>query len=150
MKHALHDGNAWTASYVQSGDVRLGGLSQLSKVDTLVAQDRKHIFTLTCYILILIAYLNLKSLQSSVLGPAISVLYFLINGVFLGRAFFEKENAFFRLMFGILLLIMLLGFFGWLAVILHNLDITIFILVLFVATTLSSMLNRRAKSQNVN
>lgn len=150
MKHTLHDGNAWTTSYVQPGDVRLGGLSQLSKVGTLVAQDQKYIFTLTCYILILITYLNLKSLQSSVLGLATSVSYFLINGIFLGRAFFEKEDAFFKLMFGILLLIMLLGFVGWLAVILYKLDTTIFILVLFIVTTFSSLLSKRVKYKDVN
>ena len=129
--------------------MRLSGLLQLSKVETLVAQDQKLIFTLASYVLILIIYINLNLLQSSILGLAASVLYFLINGIFLGRAFFEKEPAFFRLMFGVLLLIMLLGFVGWLAVIIYNLDVTRFTLVLFIAATLSSLLNKRVKNKNV-
>ena len=95
-------------------------------------------------------YVNLTLLQSWVLGLAASIFYFLINGIFLGGAFFEKEDAFFRLMFGGVLLIMLLGFVGWLAVIVYKLDIAISILVLFTVATLSSLLNKRAKNQNVN
>lgn len=129
--------------------MRLSGLLQLSKVETLVAQDQKLIFTLASYVLILIIYINLNLLQSSILGLAASVLYFLINGIFLGRAFFEKEPAFFRLMFGVLLLVILLGFVGWLAVIIHNLDVTRFTLVLFIAATLSSLLNKRVENKNV-
>ena len=93
-------------------------------------------------------YINLNAFHSSVLGIAASVLYFLINGIFLGHAFFEKEATFFRLMFGILLLIMLLGFVGLLAVIVYNLDVIRFTLVLFIAATLSSLLNRRVKHSN--
>lgn len=129
--------------------MRLSGLLPLSKVETLVAQDQKHIFTLTSYILILIIYVNLSVLQSSVLGFVVSIFYFLINGIFLGYAFFEKETAFFRLMFGALLLIMLLGFVGWLAVIIYNLDVIRLTLVLFIAATVSSLLNRRMKTKNV-
>jgi len=82
------------------------------------------------------------------LGIVASVLYFLINGVFLGHVFFEKEVTLFRLIFGILLLIMLLGFVGLLAVIIYNLDVIRFTLVLFIAATLSSLLNRRVKNRN--
>jgi len=114
-----------------------------------VAQDQKLVFTLISYILIVIIYVNLNTLQSSVLGLVTSILYFLINGIFLGRAFFEKDAAFFRLMFGVLLLIMLLGFVGWLSVIIYNLDVVRFTVVLFVVATLSSLLNRRVKNKNV-
>ena len=95
------------------------------------------------------AHINLNIFQSPALGIVASILYFLINGIFLGNAFFKKKDTFFRLMFGILLLIMLLGFFGWLAVIIHNLDILRFTLVLVIVATLSSLLNRRVKYKNV-
>lgn len=114
-----------------------------------MAQDQKLTFTLTSYVLILIIYVNLNTLQSSALGLAVSALYFFIDGIFLGHAFFEKEAAFLRLMFGILLLTMLLGFVGYLAIIIYNLDVVRFTLVLFVTATLSSLLNRRVKHKNV-
>ena len=121
---------------------------QLDKLETLITRDQKLLFTLTSYGLILAIYINLNSLHSSVLGIVASVLYFLINGVFLGHVFFEKEVTLFRLIFGILLLIMLLGFVGLLAVIIYNLDVIRFTLVLFIAATLSSLLNRRVKNRN--
>jgi ABC-type multidrug transport system permease subunit len=72
----------------------------------------------------------------------------MINAIFLEHAFFKREDAFFRLMFGILLLIMLLGFIGWLAVIIYNLDVIRLTLVLFIATILSSLSNRRVKNKD--
>jgi len=75
-------------------------------------------------------------------------LFFWINGIFLAHAFFEKEDTFFRLMFGVLLLIMLLGFVGWLIMIIYNLDVPSFTLVLLIVATLSSSLNRRMKYKN--
>jgi uncharacterized membrane protein YdcZ (DUF606 family) len=121
---------------------------QTSKLETTVTQDRKLLFTLASFGLISVIYINLNVFYSPVLGITTSSLYFLINGIFLGHAFFEKETTFFRLIFGILLLIMLLGFFGLLSIIIYNLDVTRFTLVLFIAATLSSLLNRRMKSKN--
>jgi len=126
----------------------VSGSFQLSELETLITQDQKLLFTLTSYGLILAIYINLNAFHSSVLGIVASVLYFLINGIFLGHAFFEKEATFFRLIFGVLLLIMLLGFVGLLAVIIYNLDVIRFTLVLFVAATLSSLLNRMVKHSN--
>jgi hypothetical protein len=100
------------------------------------------------YIVTLTIFINLSEFQYPVLGLLASAVYFLINGIFLGHAFFEKETAFFRLMFGTLLLVMLLGFVGWLAVIIHNLDVIRFTLVLLITATLSSLLNRRVKNKN--
>ena len=130
------------------GDARVRSSLQLNKLETLITQDQKLLFTLTSYGLILAIYINLNHFHSSVLGIAASILYFLINGIFLGHAFFEKEAAFFRLIFGTLLLIMLLGFVGLLAVIIYNLNVIRFTFVLFIAATLSSLLNRRMKNRN--
>ena len=99
------------------------------------------------YVVILIIFINLSEFQSPVLGLLASVIYFLINGIFFGHAFFEKETAFFRLMLGTLLLVMLLGFVGWLAVVIYNLDVIRFTLVLFIVATLSSLFNRRMKNK---
>lgn len=128
--------------------MRVSGSFQLKRLETLIAQDQKLLFTLASYVLVLVIYVNLNALQSSVLGIAASLFYFCINGIFLGHAFFEKEATFFRLIFGILLLIMLLGFFGLLAVIVYNLNVISFTLVLFIVATLSSLLNRKVKNSN--
>lgn len=120
-------------------------LFQLDKLEKLIAHDYKLLFTLTSYVLILAIYMNLTTFQFSVLGIVASFLYFLINGIFLGHAFFEKEEAFFRLMLGFLLLAMLLGFVGWLAVIIYNLDVARFTSVLFVVATICSLINRKVK-----
>jgi hypothetical protein len=114
----------------------------------LIAQDRKLLFTLTSYVLVLAIYANSVAFQTPILGIAASILYFVINGIFLGHAFFEKEGSFLRLMFGILILIMLLGFAGWLELIVYNLDVFRFTLALAVVTTVSSILHRRLKDKN--
>jgi len=123
---------------------------QLSKLETLIAQDSKLLFTLTSYVLIFMIYANVSILQSSILGIVASSLYVLINATFLGHAFFGKEAAFFRFMLGLLSLVMLIGFVAWLALIIQNLNVTWFTLVLFVVATLSSLLNRRMKDRNAN
>jgi len=120
----------------------------LHKLEKFIVNDPKFLFTLTCYILILAIYINLNAFKSPAVGIVAFTLYFLINGIFLAHAFFEKEDTFFKLMFGLLLLIMLLGFVGWLVLIIYNLDAPQFTLVLLIVATLSSLLNRRMKNKN--
>ena len=117
-------------------------------IERSVVQDKNFLYTIVSYSVILAIFMNLNSFQSPLIGLMASVIYSGINAVFLGNAFFEKENAFLRLMFGILLLTMLLGFVGWLTLIIHNLDVTRSILVLWVAATFSSLLNRRMRHRN--
>jgi hypothetical protein len=123
--------------------------SGFDAIEKRITSDKKHFFTILSYSTILIIFVNLSEFQSPMLGLLASVIYFLINGTFLGHTFFKKEAVFFRLMFGILLLIMLLGFIGWLAIIIHNLDIIRFTLVLLIVATLSSLLNKRVKDKDV-
>jgi len=117
-------------------------------IEKSVVQDKNFLGTIVSYSVIFAIFLNLNSFQSPLIGLMAFVIYFVINAVFLGNAFFEKENTFFRLMFGVLLLIMLLGFVGWLVMIIYNLDVSRFTLVLVISTTLSSWLNRRMKHRN--
>jgi hypothetical protein len=119
------------------------------KLEELIVRDHNFVFTIFSFLLILIIYLNVSFTSSLIIGTAASLAFFMINGIFLGHAFFEKEAPLFRLMLGALLLIMLLGFVGWLAVIIYNLDVIRFTLVLFIAATLSSLLNRMVKTKNV-
>lgn len=122
--------------------------SGFDKIEQLITRDEKLFFTAISYVITLAIFINLSGFQSPVLGLLASAIYFLINGIFLGHAFFKEETAFFRLMFGLLLLIMLLGFVGWLAVVIHNLDITRFTLVLLITATLSSLLNKTVKNKH--
>lgn len=57
---------------------------------------------------------------------------------------------FFRFMFGLLLLVLLIGFAGWLILIIYNLDATRVTFVLLAVTTTSSLLNRGMKHRNVS
>lgn len=118
------------------------------KLEELIVCDHNYIFTTFSFLLILAIYLNLTFISSLIIGTVASIAYFMINSIFLGHAFFEKETPLFRLMFGVLLLIMLLGFVGWLAIIIYNLDIVRFTLVLFIITMLSSLINRKVKNSN--
>jgi len=117
------------------------------KIEQRITRDEKLLFTMISYFVILIIFINLSQFQSPILGLLASAIYFLINGIFLGHIFFKKETAFFRLILGLLLLVMLLGFVGWLAVVIYNLDVIMFTLVLFVAATLSSLLNKKVKNK---
>jgi uncharacterized membrane protein YfcA len=116
---------------------------QLNDMEKFITHDPKLIFTSISHISILTIYINLSLFQSPIMGAVASFSYFLINTIFLAHAFFEKEKAFFRLMFGVLLLIMLLGFVGWLVMIIHSLDVPQFVFALFIVTLLSSWSNKR-------
>jgi hypothetical protein len=122
--------------------------SPFYKLENLIVHDPKFLFTLTSYVLILAIYTNLHTFKSPSIGIAAFILYFLINETFLEHGFFKKEDVFFRLIFGVLLLIMLLGFVGWFIMIIYNLDAPKFSLVLFIVSTLSSLLNKRMKLKN--
>jgi len=121
---------------------------KFASIEKSVVQDEKFLYTIVSYSAILAMFANLNSFQFPFIGLMSSVIYLGINAVFLGNAFFKKENAFFRLMFGILLFTMFIGFVGWLTLIIHNLDITRVTLVLLVVATSSSLFNRRMRHRN--
>ena len=116
-------------------------------LDRIIIKDAGLRFTAISYFLVLVFYINLNFIQSFVIGLFSFVLYFLINGTFLAHFFFENEALFFRLMFGALLLIMLIGFVGWLIMIIYNLGAELFSITLLITATISSVLNRKSKRQ---
>lgn len=124
------------------------GALRFADIERSVMQDRNFLFTIVSYSVIFAIFLNLNSIQSPLIGFMASVIYFLIDAVFLGNAFFKKEDTFFRLTLGILLLAVLLGFVGWLTLIIYNLDATRVTLVLLVVATFSSLFNRRMNHRN--
>jgi len=118
------------------------------KIEELIAEDSKHVFTLISYLTIILAYINLNTVHLFLVGLIAFTMYFVTIGTFLGRAFFSEEEAFFRFALGILLSIMLLGLVGWLVMIIYDLETAPFALVLLVTTTVSSVLNRRMRRRN--
>lgn len=122
--------------------------SRYRKLEELIVRDHNFIFTIFSFLLILIIYLNLSFTSSPIIGTAASLALFMINGIFLEHAFFEKENAFLNFLLGSLLFIMFLGLVAWIVMILHNLDIVRSTIVLCIVTALSSFLNRRMKYKN--
>jgi len=118
------------------------------KLEELIVRDHNFIFTIFSFLLILIIYLNLSFTSSPIIGTAASLAFFMINGIFLGRAFFEKENALLSFLLGSLLFIVFLGLVAWIVMILHNLDIVRSMMVLCIVAALSSFLNRRMKHKN--
>lgn len=113
------------------------------KLEKLVVSDRRLVFTLLSYVSVLVFSTNLITVKLWVIGLVAFTTYFSINGMFLSRVFLEKETLFFRLAFGVLLLIMLLGFVGWLVMIIYDLDVAEFSLVLLIVATFSSLINNR-------
>lgn len=127
----------------------MGSSCRFDEIEQTIAYNKRLFFTFCSFLLALVIYINLSFFQWPVIGIIASIPYFLINGIFFGYALFEKEDAFLRFMLGVLVLVMLLGFVGWLAVILYNLDVIRFTLVLLIVTTISSLLNKRKKKNDV-
>jgi len=118
-------------------------------MEELIIRDEKLLFTTVSYIVTLMIFVNLALSISWVIGTTASIIYFLINATFLGRAFFEKEDLFSRFMLGNLLLIIFLGLIAWaIMVIFYNLDTIRSTLVLCTVATASSVLNKGMKRKN--
>lgn len=118
--------------------------------ENLVSRDESFLFTMVSFAVIGIMFLNLTFFRSVVVGVVASVGYFLVNGIFLGSAFFEDEDVLLRVILGNLLLLASLGFVGWLVMIIYNLDILRSVLVLCVVTVFSSLINRLRKRRRVS
>lgn len=114
-----------------------------------IARDEKLLFTTVSFAMISLIFLNLNFSFTPALGTTASIMYFVINGIFLGHAFFEKEDRFLRFLLGNLLLIILLGLIAWATLIIfYSLDTIRSALVLGIVTTSSSLLNKRMKQKN--
>ena len=125
------------------------GLEKKFRFEELIAHNEKFVFTILSYFVILVIYINLSIIRSPVVGFIASAIFFFVNGIFLGHAFFQSETFLFRLLLGILLLVVSLGLVSWAVMIAYNLDILRSTLALCIVTTLCTFLNwleiRRAK-----
>ena len=112
------------------------------RMEELIVNDKKLAATLVSYVAIFLIFMNLTIVHSPILGVISSLTYFLINGIFIGQAFFRKERPFLRLMLGNLLLIAFLGLVSWATMIIYNLDENRSTIALFVVATISSLINK--------
>ena len=111
-------------------------------MEELIVHDEKFLFTAVSYFMVSIIFLNSTFILSTALGITASLLFFLVNTVFLGHTLFEKEIPFVRFMLGSLMLLLLLGIIGWAILIIYNLDIIRSAIALCVLAGLSSTMNR--------
>ena len=117
----------------------------LDYAEESITRDAKSFSTIASYVAIATIYINLSQLKFPIVGIVASAIYSLVNGAFLGRAFFREEKSFLRLLLGLLLLVILLGLVGWVTLAVYNLDEVRILLVLLIVATGSSILNRRRK-----
>jgi hypothetical protein len=118
------------------------------ELERTIVRDEKLRFTLLSFLLVLTILVNLTSLKSPIIGISASLVYITVNAVFLAHAFFGSQELLFRLILGSLAFLMLLGFVGWLILAIYNLDIMASVLVLLIAATVSSLMNKRMKHSN--
>jgi hypothetical protein len=114
--------------------------NSLSKLENFLVADRILLSTVVCYLAIAAIFANTITVRSPAIGVVAAAVYFLINSVFLGMAFFADENSLVRLTLGTLLLIMFIGLAGWIVVVVYVLNLVTVILVLIVVATISSIL----------
>lgn len=116
--------------------------NSLSKLENFLIADKFLSSTVICYLAIAAIFANLTTVKSTVVGVVAAVIYFLINGAFLGTSFFADQSSLVKLTLGTLLLIMFLGLVGWIIVVIYVLDIVTVVLVLAIVATTSSILKK--------
>lgn len=122
--------------------------SNFAKLEELIVKDPKLLFTITAFIMVAAIYNNLSANASALIGITATSIYFMINAVFLGRAFFGEESLFSRFALGSLLLIVSLGLIAWAIMIIHNLDIFRSAVALSIVVAMCSFSSKRVKHKN--
>jgi len=118
---------------------------KLKDIEELITQDEKFLFTTFSLLMILVIYINQIFVNSSVTGTIASLIFFSLNTIFLGQAFFEKEFSFIRIIFGSLMFLLFLGTIGWITLIVYNLDINNTSVALCIVAILCSAINKLKK-----
>ncbi|UCG44706.1 MAG: hypothetical protein JSV58_04690 [Candidatus Bathyarchaeota archaeon] len=112
------------------------------RAEAFIVNDRKLSATLVSYASVFLVLANLTLVHSPIFGVIVALTYLLLNGVFVGHAFFRKERLLLRLLLGILVLITFLGLASWITMTAYNLDETRSVIALFIVATLSSLTNK--------
>lgn len=123
-------------------DIKMENQTVFHRMEELITTDKNRLATLISYAAVFLIFANLTFFRSPILGIPSTLTYFLINVVFVGQAFFQKERPFLRLMLGTLLLIAFLGLVSWATMIICNLDDVRSAMVLFIVATVSSIMSK--------
>lgn len=121
---------------------------ELLQLERKIASDEKLQYSLSSYFIVAVIFINQSFFQSPIIGLPAALVYVSINAVFLGRVFFSSQEPFFRLILGSLAFLMLLGFVSWVVLAIYSLNEVGSVLVLLIAATFSSIINRRMKHSN--
>lgn len=122
-------------------------INQLEDTEQLITRDQNLLFTIVSLIMILAIYLNQTFVNSTIMGATASVIFFLINAILLGTAFFEGEIPFIRLILGSLMLLLLLGVIGWITLIIYNLNVPNTSAALCILAISCSIINKLKKQR---
>lgn len=122
--------------------------SKLKDVEELITRDKKFLFTAFSLFMILIIYMNQIFANSLIIGAIASLIFFSLNTIFLGQAFFREELSFIRIILGSLTFLLFLGTIGWITLIVHNLDINSTSVALCVVAILCSTINKLNKEHD--
>ena len=118
---------------------------KLKDIEELITRDEKFLFTTFSLLMILVIYINQIFVNSSVIGTIASLIFFSLNTIFLGQAFFKKEISFIRIISGNLMFLLFLGTIGWITLIVYNLDVNNTSVALCVVAILCSAINKLKK-----
>ena len=106
-----------------------------------ITQREKLLFTILSFIPVLVIFVNSNTVESFFVGIPAFLIYLLVNGEIVGRAFFEEEEPFFRLAFGLFTFIILMAFTGILSVLILQIEEWYLLGMIFAAIG-SSFLNQ--------
>jgi len=123
----------------------MGNSIRFEKIEEIVTRDERFLCTLFSYAMVFLIFINISLVNSSLMGVVASFLYFLINVILMGNAFFEKEDPFLKFVLGGILLIVFLGVISWVVMMIYNLDAIRSAIVLCTVATLSSFMSKMAK-----
>jgi len=112
------------------------------RMEKAITDDNRSIISLISYVIVFLIFINVTSAHSTILGVSCTLVFFLINSIFIGKAFFSNERAFVKVLLGSFLLIALLGLVSWATMVIYNLDETRSTVALFIVATTASITNK--------
>lgn len=112
----------------------------------MMMEHRDFVYITLSFIAILTIFVNSLIFRSVLMGAPASLVYILINGNLMSRVF-DKELKL-RLPLGILLLIAILGIFGWAFMVLRALGVMEVTAVLCISTLIAFLMDKLVTTIN--
>jgi len=85
---------------------------ELGKLEEIIARDDRGVFTILAIVSTIGMLINSITFLSPIVGAVLTTIYFLVNSILLGNVFFKEENTNFRILFGLLVLLMIIALEG--------------------------------------